>query len=216
MIFILNTKNNNGLKIALTAMGALALGLVATGTTANADTTIDSNHVQVEAGDTLSAIAQKHGTDVDTLVRDNHIANKHLIHVGDKLVVMPGVKNTDVNGQDTDNHVTNPITTPTSDQQNTTTNNTPVTQQTSVVSGVSGISASGSEAEAKAWIAQRESGGSYTAANSRYYGKFQLDVSYLNGDLSPENQEATADRYVAQRYGSWTAAKLFWQQNSFY
>lgn len=69
---------------------------------------------------------------------------------------------------------------------------------------------------AKAWIAQRESGGSYTAANSRYYGKFQLDVSYLNGDLSPENQEATADRYVAQRYGSWTAAKLFWQQNSFY
>ena len=114
MIFILNTKNNNGAKIALTAMGAFALGLVATGTTANADTTIDSNHVQVEAGDTLSAIAQKHGTDVDTLVRENHIANKHLIHVGDKLVVMPGVKNTDVNGKDTDNHVTNPVTTPTS------------------------------------------------------------------------------------------------------
>lgn len=211
MIFILNTKNNNGVKIALTAMGALALGLVATGTTANADTTIDSNHVQVEAGDTLSAIAQKHGTDVDTLVRDNHIANKHLIHVGDKLVVMPGVKNTDVNGQDTDNHVTNPVTTPTSDQQNTTTNTLPVTQQNNSVSTVTD-----SEAEAKAWIAQRESGGSYTASNSRYYGKFQLDVSYLNGDLSPENQEATADRYVAQRYGSWTAAKLFWQQNSFY
>ncbi len=150
-----------------------------------------------EAGDTLSAIAQKHGTDVDTLVRENHIANKHLIHVGDKLVVMPGVKNTDVNGQDTDNHVTNPVTTPTTDQQNTTTNTTPVTQQTPVESGVSGNSTTGSEAEAKAWIAQRESGGSYTA-------------------LSPENQEATADRYVAQRYGSWTAAKLFWQQNSFY
>lgn len=214
MIFILNTKNNNGVKIALTAMGALALGLVVTGTTANADTTIDSNHVQVEAGDTLSAIAQKHGTDVDTLVRDNHIANKHLIHVGDKLVVMPGVKNTDVNGQDTDNHVMNPVTTPTSDQQNTTTNTTPVTQQAPATSVVSTVT--DSEAEAKAWIAQRESGGSYTASNSRYYGKFQLDVSYLNGDLSPENQEATADRYVAQRYGSWTAAKLFWQQNSFY
>lgn len=212
MIYILKTKQSNGKKIVALTMGALALGLITTGTTANADTTIDSNHVLVEAGDTLSAIAQKHGTDVDTLVRENHIANKQLIHVGDKLVVMPGVKNTDVNGQDTDNHVT----TPTSDQQNTTTNNTPVTQQTSVASGVSINSASGSEAEAKAWIAQRESGGSYTAANSRYYGKFQLDVSYLNGDLSPENQEATADRYVAQRYGSWTAAKLFWQQNSFY
>ena len=195
-------------------MGALALGLVATGTTANADTTIDSNHVQVEAGDTLSAIAQKYGTDVDTLVRDNHIANKHLIHVGDKLVVMPGVKNTDVNGQDTDSHVTNPVTTSTSDQQNTTTNTTPVAQQAPATSVVGSLS--DSEQEAKDWIAQRESGGSYTAANSRYYGKFQLDVSYLNGDLSPENQEATADRYVAQRYGSWTAAKLFWQQNSFY
>lgn len=211
MIFILNTKNNNGVKIALTAMGALALGLVATGTTANADTTIDSNHVQVEAGDTLSAIAQKHGTDVDTLVRDNHIANKHLIHVGDKLVVMHGVKNTDVNGQDTDNHVANPVTTPTSDQQTTTTNNTPVTQQNNSVSTVTD-----SEAEAKAWIAQRESGGSYTASNSRYYGKFQLDLAYLNGDLSPENQEATADQYVAQRYGSWEAALAFHNTHGWY
>lgn len=192
-------------------MGALALGLVATGTTANADTTIDSNHVQVEAGDTLFAIAQKHGTDVDTLVRENHIANKHLIHVGDKLVVMPGVKNTDVNGQDTDNHVTNPVTTPTSDQQNTTTNNTPVAQTTSGVGSLSG-----SEQEAKDWIAARESNGSYTATNGRYYGKFQLDTSYLNGDLSPENQERVAEQYMLSRYGSWTAAKNFHVQNSYW
>lgn len=214
MIYILKTKQSNGVKIVALTMGAAALGFIGVEQTANASTQIDSNHVQIEEGDTLSAIAQKHGTDVDTLVRDNHIANKHLIHVGDKLVVMPGVKNTDVNGQDTDNHVTNPVTTPTSDQQNTTTNNTPVTQQAPATSGVGSLS--GSEQEAKDWIAVRESNGSYTAANSRYYGKFQLDVSYLNGDLSPENQEATADRYVAQRYGSWTAAKLFWQQNSFY
>lgn len=211
MIFILNTKNNNGVKIALTAMGALALGLVATGTTANADTTIDSNHVQVEAGDTLSVIAQKHGTDVDTLVRENHIANKHLIHVGDKLIVMPGVKNTDTNGQDTDNHVTAPVTTPTSDQQTTTTNNTPVAQTTSGVGSLSG-----SEQEAKDWIAARESNGSYTATNGRYYGKFQLDTSYLNGDLSPENQERVAEQYMLSRYGSWTAAKNFHVQNSYW
>ena len=214
MIFILNTKNNNGVKIALTAMGALAFGLVATGTTANADTTIDSNHVQVEAGDTLSAIAQKHGTDVDTLVRDNHIANKHLIHVGDKLVVMPGVKNIDINGQDTDNHVTNPVTTPTSDQQNTTTNTLPVTQQAPATSGVGSLS--DSEQEAKDWIAARESNGSYTATNGRYYGKFQLDTSYLNGDLSPENQERVAEQYMLSRYGSWTAAKNFHVQNSYW
>ena len=209
MIFILNTKNNNGVKIALTAMGALALGLVATGTTANADTTIDSNHVQVEAGDTLSAIAQKHGTDVDTLVRDNHIANKHLIHVGDKLVVMHGVKNTDVNGQDTDNHVTNPVTTPTSDQQNTTTNTLPVTQQAPATSGVSSNSA-------KEAIAQKESGGSYTATNSKYIGRYQLDASYLNGDYSIANQEKVADQYVAQRYGSWDAALAFHNAHGWY
>ena len=195
-------------------MGALAFGLVATGTTANADTTIDSNHVQVEAGDTLSAIAQKHGTDVDTLVRDNHIANKHLIHVGDKLVVMPGVKNIDINGQDTDNHVTNPVTTPTSDQQNTTTNTLPVTQQAPATSGVGSLS--DSEQEAKDWIAARESNGSYTATNGRYYGKFQLDTSYLNGDLSPENQERVAEQYMLSRYGSWTAAKNFHVQNSYW
>lgn len=209
MIFILNTKNNNGAKIALTAMGALALGLVATGTTANADTTIDSNHVQVEAGDTLSAIAQKHGTDVDTLVRENHIANKHLIHVGDKLVVMPGVKNTDANGKDTDNHVTNPVTTPTSDQQNTTTNTTPVTQQAPATSVVSSNSA-------KEVIAQKESGGSYTATNSKYIGRYQLDASYLNGDYSIANQEKVADQYVAQRYGSWDAALAFHNAHGWY
>lgn len=190
-------------------MGALALGLVATGTTANADTTIDSNHVQVEAGDTLSAIAQKHGTDVDTLVRENHIANKHLIHVGDKLVVMPGVKNTDVNGQDTDNHVTAPVTTPTSDQQTTTTNNTPVTQQAPATSVVSSNSA-------KEAIAQKESGGSYTATNSKYVGRYQLDSSYLNGDYSIANQEKVADQYVAQRYGSWEAALAFHNSHGWY
>ena len=209
MIFILNTKNNNGAKIALTAMGAFALGLVATGTTANADTTIDSNHVQVEAGDTLSAIAQKHGTDVDTLVRENHIANKHLIHVGDKLVVMPGVKNTDVNGKDTDNHVTNPVTTPTSDQQTTTTNDTPVTQQAPATNGISSNSA-------KEAIAQKESGGSYTATNGKYIGRYQLDASYLNGNYSIENQEKVAEQYVAQRYGSWDAALAFHNAHGWY
>ena len=198
MIFILNTKNNNGAKIALTTVGALALGLVATGTTANADTTIDSNHVQVEAGDTLSAIAQKHGTDVDTLVRENHIANRHLIHVGDKLVVMPGVKNTNLNGQETDN----PVTTPTSDQQTTTNNDTPA-------SGVSSNSA-------KEAIAQKESGGSYTATNGKYIGRYQLDASYLNGDYSIANQEKVAEQYVAQRYGSWDAALAFHNAHGWY
>lgn len=72
------------------------------------------------------------------------------------------------------------------------------------------------DAQAKEWIAQRESSGSYTAQNGQYYGRYQLNLSYLNGDLSPANQEITANRYVQNRYGSWTAAQQFWQVNGWY
>lgn len=72
------------------------------------------------------------------------------------------------------------------------------------------------EAAAKEEIAQRESSGSYTAQNGQYYGRYQLASSYLNGDLSPENQEKVADNYVASRYGSWTAALAFWNANGWY
>lgn len=76
--------------------------------------------------------------------------------------------------------------------------------------------ATGSEASAKAWIASRESGGSYTARNGQYIGKYQLSASYLNGDYSAANQEKVADNYVKTRYGSWTAAKSFWQSHGWY
>ena len=81
---------------------------------------------------------------------------------------------------------------------------------------VAASTVSGSEAEAKEWIAQKESGGSYTATNGRYIGRYQLTDSYLNGDYSAENQERVADAYVAGRYGSWTAAKNFWLNNGWY
>lgn len=77
-------------------------------------------------------------------------------------------------------------------------------------------SATGSEASAKAWIAGRESGGSYSARNGQYIGKYQLSASYLNGDYSAANQERVADNYVKSRYGSWSAAKSFWQTNGWY
>ena len=77
-------------------------------------------------------------------------------------------------------------------------------------------SSSSSEEAAKAWIASKESGGSYTASNGNYYGKYQLSLSYLNGDTSAANQEKVANSYVKSRYGSWTAAKAFWQANGWY
>ena len=75
---------------------------------------------------------------------------------------------------------------------------------------------SGSEAAAKAWIAGRESGGSYSARNGQYIGKYQLSASYLNGDYSAANQERVADQYVASRYGSWQNAQAHWQANGWY
>ncbi|EKU16317.1 putative cell wall hydrolase LytN precursor [Streptococcus intermedius] len=78
----------------------------------------------------------------------------------------------------------------------------------------SGLSAE--DASAKEWIAQKESSGSYTARNGQYYGRYQLSLSYLNGDLSAENQEKVADTYVLGRYGSWSAAKAFWLANGWY
>ena len=75
---------------------------------------------------------------------------------------------------------------------------------------------SGSEAAAKAWIAGRESGGSYSARNGQYIGKYQLSASYLGGDYSAANQERVADNYVKSRYGSWSNAQSFWQTNGWY
>lgn len=93
-------------------------------------------------------------------------------------------------------------------QATTYSTNTTTTTYTSTVSG--------DEAAAKAWIANKESGGSYTAQNGQYYGKYQLSSSYLNGDYSAANQEQVADNYVANRYGSWTAAQQFWQTHGWY
>ena len=65
-------------------------------------------------------------------------------------------------------------------------------------------------------IAQAESGGSYTAENSQYYGKFQLDKSYLHGDYSPANQDRVFVKYCNQRYGSVNNALSFRESHGWY
>lgn len=69
---------------------------------------------------------------------------------------------------------------------------------------------------AKDYIAWRESGADYEAQNGQYYGKYQLQIDMLGGDLSPENQEETAERYVIERYGSWENAQEFWDSHGWY
>ena len=149
----------------------------------------------VKSGDTLSAIAKEKNTTVDAIAEKNKISNVNLITVGQVLEIE------DVNA-----------TNKTSEQA--TTSKTDTTQATTSVSASDGLSAE--DAAAKEWIAQKESSGSYTAQNGQYYGRYQLSLSYLNGDLSPENQEKVANQYVVNRYGSWSAAKNFWLANGWY
>lgn len=98
-------------------------------------------------------------------------------------------------------------------QQQTTTQTTQTSQNNTAASQNTGSS---SDAAAKAWIANRESGGSYTARNGQYIGKYQLSSSMLNGNYSAANQEQVANNYVNSRYGSWSAAQSFWQANGWY
>lgn len=149
----------------------------------------------VKSGDTLSAIAKEKNTTVDAIAKKNKISNVNLITVGQVLEIE------DVNA-----------TNKTSEQATTSKTDTP--QATTSVSASDGLSAE--DAAAKEWIAQKESSGSYTAQNGQYYGRYQLSLSYLNGDLSPENQEKVANQYVVNRYGSWSAAKNFWLANGWY
>lgn len=146
----------------------------------------------VQAGDTLSEIALQYQTSVEALVEENKIADKNLISVGQVLEIGEAEATTQT------------VTTETSSEAT-------VTTTTSYSSNLSA-----EDAAAKEWIAQKESGGSYTAQNGIYYGRYQLTNTYLNGDYSPDNQERVADAYVAERYGSWSAAKAFWLANGWY
>ncbi len=198
--------NKKAMKITAAVAGAVALGTVGAATTANADTTYT-----VQAGDTLSSISYKLGRNldfVDQLAQNNNIADKNLIFVGQQLTIKDDgeVVVNDQNGQQTAvaQVQTQPAAQTTAAAQSAA-SQAPVSTQSTYTSAVAG-----SDAAAKAWIAARESGGSYTAQNGQYYGKYQLSSSYLNGDYSAANQERVADNYVSSRYGSWTAAKHFW------
>ena len=149
----------------------------------------------VKSGDTLSAIAKEKNTTVDAIAKKNKISNVNLISVGQVLEIE-------------DAKTTQKTT------EQATTSKTDTTQATTTVSASDGLSAE--DAAAKEWIAQKESSGSYTAQNGQYYGRYQLTITYLNGDLSPANQEKVANQYVVSRYGSWSAAKNFWLANGWY
>lgn len=175
----------------------------------------------VKAGDTLSEIAETYNTTVEKLAKLNNIKNIHLIYVDQVLVIdgeAPVAETTTTEAPVAEVEET-PAVAETVVEETTyeATYEAPATAPAATESySAPAATVSGSEAEAKEWIAQKESGGSYTATNGRYIGRYQLTDSYLNGDYSAENQERVADAYVAGRYGSWTAAKNFWLNNGWY
>lgn len=174
----------------------------------------------VKPGDTLSEIAETYNTTVEKLAKLNNIKNIHLIYV-DQVLVIDGealAASTTTEAPVAEVEET-PAVAETVVEETTyeETYEAPASAPAAAESySAPAATVSGSEAEAKEWIAQKESGGSYTATNGRYIGRYQLTDSYLNGDHSAENQERVADAYVAGRYGSWTAAKNFWLNNGWY
>ena len=187
--------------IKLGLAGVAAAAALIAPAVANADS------YTVKSGDTLSEIAVTYNTTVEKLTSINKIANVDFITVGQILEL--------------DSEATAAATTTETaavEAAPAATDNSvaaaPVQAETTTTSYSSNLGTS--DAQAKEIIAQRESSGSYTAQNGQYYGRYQLTMSYLNGDLSAENQERVADSYVAGRYGSWSAALAFWNANGWY
>lgn len=194
MIYILINKINykKFLLGASATLGVVAFGVLSSNSYADASVR-NGNVITVESGDTLSEIATTYNTSVDQLVKDNNISNQDLITVGQQLNL------TATNTTTQTASVSQPTTTQSSSQATTNSSNL-----------------SSSEQAAKDWIAQHESGGSYTAQNGNYVGKYQLSSSYLNGDYSVANQEQVANQYVASRYGSWSNAQAHWESQGWY
>lgn len=188
---------------------------------ANADTVVDNNHVQVVSGDTLSKIAQEHGSTVSQLAQDNNISNVDLIHVGDVIAVVPGAEpasqqtttpvasqatNTNINTDTTAN--TNTVSQPVSNNYNS----------SSVTSGNSTvhdqfINAGGTEAMWNA-IVIPESGGNPNATNGQYSGLGQTNQSWGTETVAQQTQGMI--NYANSRYGSISNAISFRTSNGWW
>ncbi len=187
------------------------------GTTAHAD-----EAYTVQSGDTLSTISQKYVGDnslINAIAESNSISDINLIYSGQQLTIptegstqaaaepQAAVQEAPVQAEPV--QAEQPVV---QETVQTETQAAPVAETQSATTETTATSANA----AKEWIAQKESSGSYTATNGRYIGRYQLDSSYLNGDYSAANQEKVAEQYVASRYGSWEAAKAFWEANGWY
>lgn len=188
--------------------GMVTLSTLVIGTKADAST------VKVATGDTVSGLADKYNVSIDDIVKWNHLNDKNLIIVGDKLNIdgkdIKSKSDFNQNKQQSQQVVEQKVTPVQQTQQaiSQPTQQNVQSQQTTQAQNVG--------EDAKEQIAYGESRGSYTAQNGRYYGKYQLDLSYLGGDLSPQHQEDVFQQYCNDRYGSVEGALSFRQQHGWY
>ncbi|WP_055496672.1 LysM peptidoglycan-binding domain-containing protein [Streptomyces albus] len=144
---------------------------------------------EVQPGDTLSEVAQRHDTTWPELAERNHLADPDRIYPGQHLE-LTGAKTPPAEGGGG-------------------------TQQTPDHRGAPDSSAhSTSESAAKAEIIRRESSGNPNAQNGKYHGLFQTDQPWGRGTVA--EQHAGAERYVKDRYGSWQAALAHHNKHGWY
>lgn len=201
--------NNNNVEAA--TWSARTIAEVSADLEATDDTTTSYT---IQYGDTLAAIAKASDVSVDALVAINDIQNANVIFPGTKLSFTKDETTGEVNEVTVEDSVSEEATTyDVAEEEVTETTYEAPAEETTTVSTTSYSSNS-----AKEIIAQRESGGSYTAYNAAggYYGRYQLNPTLVAYGASPAEQEVAADKYVAERYGSWDAALAFWNANGWY
>lgn len=208
------------LKQTLLTVTAAAGLFGVTAVTANADT------VTVKPGDTVSDIAAANHTTIAAIEKANELADINFILPGQKLDI-DGEGNVKVVEQpkaqvsaqapvkaQTPVKAQAPVQVQQPEQKAA---QKPAAQKTQApVQSHKSAAYTGTSSSAKDQLAQRESGGSYTARNGQFVGKYQLGAQMLNGDYSEANQERTADRYVEDRYGSWENALKHSNQTGWY
>ncbi|EMF0618307.1 LysM peptidoglycan-binding domain-containing protein, partial [Enterococcus faecium] len=168
--------------------------------------------------DTLSAISQKYVGDnslINAIAESNSISDINLIYSGQQLTI-PTEGSAQVAAEPQAAVQEAPVQTEPVQAEQPVVQETVQTETQAAPAVTETAATPASTSSAKEWIAQKESSGSYTATNGRYIGRYQLDSSYLNGDYSAANQERVAEQYVTSRYGSWEAAKAFWEANGWY
>ncbi|USS86110.1 LysM peptidoglycan-binding domain-containing protein [Fructilactobacillus cliffordii] len=222
-----------GLK-SIAAVAAVSAGVLLAGAS-QADA---STKITVQSGDTLSQLAETYGVSVDSLQKANNIKDINRIYVGEVFVVgdngnvkvasatseeaktaapaQPVVAQANDNEQAAAKpaaQASQPVAQPAAAQTQQTSQavEKPAAAQTTQAPAAtaSNNNAAVENDGSLDSIAAVESGGSYTARNGQYIGKYQLSASYLNGDYSPANQERVARQYAVSRYGSVANAVAF-------